>query len=106
MAFKQETKNVFMVKSYIDNCPKGGVLGKQGVISRVETAMDVMKKKKEISGRAYGILIRYLRKKVPKEEPFYYSETGLVKRDGSLNLKKSTGKEQTMDELMSNLIND
>jgi len=106
MVFKQETKNILIIKKEIDNCSnERGVLARHKVISRVETIMDIMKNKKEISGRGYGILIRYLRKKIPKEEPFY-SDVGLIKRDGSLNLKKSIGKTQTVDDIMSNLVND
>jgi len=107
MAFKQETKNIFMVKKYIDNCPKGGVLEKHKIISTVETAMDVMKRKKEISGRGYGILIRYLRKKIPKEEPFY-DHYRRVRNDGSINISKRNQDEteENIEELLSNLVND
>ena len=107
MAFKQETKSILTIKREINNCSKErGALARYNTISRVETTMDIMKNKKEISGRGYGILIRYLKKKIPEEEPYYNSDRLFV-RDENLKLpKRDIGKTQTIEELLSKYIND
>jgi hypothetical protein len=68
MAYKKETKTVWLFKSEIDRISnsKLGIQDKLRKKLQVECAMDMTKNHNEISGRAYGILLRYLEKNIPK----------------------------------------
>jgi hypothetical protein len=92
MPLKTETKLVFRVISEIDKATKLDNKEKFRKKLQIEIAMDAMKNHGKINGRAYGILKKHLDKKIPKEDSFYMSETGLLKKDGTRNLKKSSGR--------------
>jgi len=95
---QKEARMLFRMKKIVDDTAileSPTVILKQKIM--LEDSFGRLLRTKEISGRAFGIIKRYLEKKVPKEKYCYY-ENNLVKkrRSSSENLT-----EKELDKLVA-----